>query len=191
LNKGYSKKKSFAVRLLRRFRQYHKIIGLVLSFFIIVSCVTGFLLSWKKDFDIIQPSTKKGESKNIEDWKDLSDIATLAQQALYEYKPQQNGNTIDRMDVRPSKGMIKVLFENDYWEVQIDGYSGEILSIQKRNSDLIESIHDGSIVSNLFKYISMNFLSIGLLLMVVSGIWLWYGPKQIRKRKKSKQKIRY
>ncbi len=179
-----SNNKRFDVNLLRRFRQYHKIIGLLVALFVIVSCITGFLLTWKKDFDILQPTTKKGVSKNLDEWKDISELASLASTALYDNYPEQIGNTIARMDVRPSKGITKVLFEVDYWEVQIDGVTGEILSIQKRNSDLIESIHDGSFISNTFKYISMNFLSIGLLIMVISGLWLWYGPKQIRKRKK-------
>ena len=88
------------------------------------------------------------------------------------------------MDVRPSKGIAKVLFKEGNWEVQIDGTSGEVKSIAKRYSDWIESLHDGSIISDLFKLISMNLLGIGVLFLMGTGIWLWYGPKVVREMKR-------
>jgi uncharacterized iron-regulated membrane protein len=87
------------------------------------------------------------------------------------------------MDVRPSKGIAKVLFENGYWEVQIDGTSGKILSISRRHSDWIEHLHDGSIISDWFKLVSMNYLGLGALFLIGTGIWLWYGPKKVRQIK--------
>ena len=80
--------------------------------------------------------------------------------------------------------MVKVLFEKGNWEVQIDGTSGEVKSIAKRYSDWIESLHDGSIISDGFKLVSMNVLGIGVLILMSSGIWLWYGPKVIREMKR-------
>jgi len=61
-----------------------------------------------------------------------------------------------------------------------------VLSVARRHSDWIEQLHDGSIISDLFKLISMNFLGIGLLIMILSGLWLWYGPKKFRKMKRRK-----
>ena len=83
-----------------------------------------------------------------------------------------------------SKGIAKVLFKEGNWEVQIDGTSGEVKSIAKRYSDWIESLHDGSIISDTFKLISMNVLGIGVLILMCSGIWLWYGPKIVREMRK-------
>ena len=158
--------------------------GLTLALLLCISAITGVLLALKKDVDIIQPPTQKGVSKNVDDWKTLAEISSIAETAFYEAHPDQKENTIDRLDVRPSKGIVKVLFEKGNWEVQVDGKSGEVKSIAKRYSDLIESLHDGSIISDLFKLISMNILGIGLLLLIVTGFWLWYGPKQLRKRKR-------
>ena len=76
------------------------------------------------------------------------------------------------------------LFKGGNWEVQIDGTSGEVKSIAKRYSDWIESLHDGSIISDLFKLISMNLLGIGVLFLMGTGIWLWYGPKVVRELKR-------
>ena len=110
----------------------------------------------------------------------MAELATLSEKALYQQYPEQKNNTIDRLDVRPSKGIAKVLFEEGNWEVQIDGKTGKIKSIAKRYSDWIESLHDGSIISDLFKLVSMNILGLGLVFMVVTGLWLWYGPKRYR-----------
>jgi len=157
--------------------------GLSLALLLIISAITGVLLALKKDVDVIQPPTQKGVSKDLIEWKSISELKMLSITALHENYPEQKGNMVDRMDVRPSKGVVKVLFKDGNWEVQIDGKSGEILSIAKRYSDWIESLHDGSIVSDFFKLISMNFLGIGLLFLIATGFWLWYGPRRIRKIK--------
>jgi len=172
------------IQSLRSFRKFHRYTGLLLAVFILISAVTGILLSLKKDVAIIQPPTQKGVSKDLGTWKSIDELSTLAIAAFYAKYPDQEGNEIDRLDVRPSKGVAKVLFKEGNWEVQIDGTSGEVKSIAKRYSDWIESLHDGSIISDLFKLISMNILGIGVLILMGSGIWLWYGPKVVREMKR-------
>jgi len=172
------------IQSLRSFRKIHRYIGLLIAVFLLISAVTGILLSLKKDVDIIQPPTQKGVSKDLATWKSIAELSTLATTAFYKKYPAQVGNKIDRLDVRPSKGIAKVLFKEGNWEVQIDGTSGEIKSIAKRYSDWIESLHDGSIISDLFKLISMNLLGIGVLFLMGTGIWLWYGPKVVREMKR-------
>ncbi|MEM9824300.1 MAG: PepSY-associated TM helix domain-containing protein [Bacteroidota bacterium] len=177
-----SKQKS--VNRLRRYRVYHKYIGIVLAILLFISAVTGFFLGWKKNVDLLQPPTQKGQSKDMQAWKSVDDLATFAVNGLYEAYPTQEGNEIDRMDFRPSKGIVKVLFKDHWWEVQLDCTSGEVLSVAKRHSDWIEKLHDGSLISDTFKLVSMNVLGLGLCLMIITGLWLWYGPKVIRRLKK-------
>jgi uncharacterized iron-regulated membrane protein len=176
------------VRSVRQFRVYHKYIGLALAIILVVSAITGLLLGWKKDAAWIQPPSQKGASAELVDWMPVDQLAKLAREALYAEYPKQSGNEIDRLDVRPSKGIAKVLFTEGYWEVQIDGTTGSILSIDKRYSDFIEQIHDGSIISDPFKLVSMNVLGIGLSIMIITGTWLWYGPKRIRARKQKSKR---
>lgn len=140
-------------------------------------------MALKKDVDLIQPPTVKGTSKDLTTWRSIDQLAQLAATTFYQKYPDQQGNVVDRIDVRPSKGMAKVLFKEGNWEVQIDGTTGEVLSIAKRHSDWIESLHDGSIVSDAFKLLSMNVLGFGVLILIGSGIWLWYGPKVVRRLK--------
>lgn len=161
--------------------------GLVLSLFLLISATTGILLAWKKQSATIQPPTQKGTSTEMKEWLPLSHLSNVAKTALLEQLSLPKSDQtlkIDRIDARPSKGMVKVLFDSHNWEVQVDASTGKILSIDRRHSDWIEAVHDGSIISQNFKLISMNLLGIGLILLVLAGFWLWYGPKQIRKLKK-------
>ena len=172
------------INSLRQFRVWHRNLGLTLAILVFISATTGIFLALKKEFDLLQPPTQKGISKNLEDWKPIHELAQIAQGAFYKKFPEQRNNAIDRMDLRPSKGVVKVLFEKGWWEVQVDGVSGEVKSIARRHSDWIEALHDGSIISNGFKLVSMNVLGMGLLFMLMTGLWLWYGPKRYRKAKK-------
>ncbi|MDH5399885.1 MAG: PepSY domain-containing protein, partial [Cyclobacteriaceae bacterium] len=89
--------------------------------------------------------------------------------------------TIDRIDIRPSKGVAKVVFEQDNWEVQVHGSSGDIVSVARRHADWIETLHDGSIISDGFKLLVMNLLGVALVLLSITGVWMWYGPKLVRR----------
>ena len=170
---------------LRQFRIWHRYVGASLSVFLIVSALTGILLGLKKNIDLLQPPTFSGQvNGSLGGWLPLGDLADVAVRALQEQRPDLADYAIDRMDVRPGKGIVKVLFERSYWEVQVDGSSGQVLSIARRHSDWIEAIHDGSIISDTFKLISMNLIGIGLVTLAVSGLWLWYGPGAVRKKKK-------
>lgn len=172
------------IKSLRQYRHWHRLVGTSLAIFFVISALTGILLALKKDIDVLQPPSQKGQSKELADWLPVQLIAERATLALQEARPELSSHAIDRLDFRPSKGMVKVLFEKGYWEVQVDGSSGEVLSIARRHSDWIEALHDGSIVSDTFKLISMHAIGLGLLVLVGSGLWLWYGPRLIRKIKK-------
>jgi len=161
-------------------RVWHRYLGLVLALLLIISAVTGILLALKKDVAAIQPVTQRGAVTDLNQWKDLAELVVLGKEALYEKYPEEIGNKVDKIDVRPDKGMVKILFENDNWEVQLDGASGAVLSIDVRYSDWIESLHDGSIFGKMFKLTAMNFLGWGVILLASTGFWLWYGPKRLR-----------
>ena len=96
---------------------------------------------------------------------------------------------VDRIDIRPDKGIAKVTFKNHFKEVQVDGFSGEILSVDIRHSDWIEKVHDGSIIDFYTsgdegaKLTYSTLVSLGLILLAISGFYLWYYPKLIRRLK--------
>jgi len=149
----------------------------------LITSITGILLGWKKNVTLLQPVTLKGASTNLQQWVSFNDVATSALQAIDSVV----GRTIeiDRMDVRPDIGIIKVTFKEGYWETQIDAATGKVLSVAQRHADWIEHIHDGSIISEGFKLLYTNYIGLGLLTLSITGFWLWYGPRRIRKIKRS------
>ncbi|TNE73887.1 PepSY domain-containing protein [bacterium] len=176
----HSKQPRPYVRSLRQTRPWHRYVGISLFLFILISSITGILLSWKKQSDWLQPNDKHHiEQNDSKNWLSLDELKSIAERTLAEEGINQP--IIDRMDVRPKKGMVKVLFKNDDWEVQLELSTGKVLSVSQRNADWIERLHDGSIISEGFKLFSMNLLGIGLLILSFTGLWLWFGPKLVKK----------
>ncbi len=166
---------------IRDYRKVHRYLGLTISLLLIISAVTGVLLAWKKDIELLQPPTEKGQQTAYNQYQSVESLAEVSVLAVDSLG--LNASNIDRIEYRPTKGIAKVIFDKGTWEVQVDATNLEVLSVAKRHSDWIESLHDGSIISDFFKLISMNFLGIGLLLLIATGLWLWWGPKKIRSLK--------
>lgn len=120
-------------------RQFHLWAALVIFLPVIIVVTSGVLLQVKKEFTWIQPSTMKGSQREPSlSFEQILLIAKTVPQAQIN-----TWNDIDRLDVRPSKGVIKIQAKNA-WEIQINGETGEILQTAYRRSDTIEQIHDGS-----------------------------------------------
>lgn len=172
--------KSPIVNSLRTSRSWHKYFSVALALLLLVSAVTGVLLGWKKNAEWLQPVTVRGSEGEFSDWMSMSSLAEAATSAFAKTAGHTADARIDRIDARPSKNVVKVRFEYEDYEVQVDAISGRVLNVGKRNADWIERIHDGSIISQPFKLVSMNVLGLGLLVLVVTGTWLYYGPKRFR-----------
>jgi hypothetical protein len=175
------------VGITRTYRRLHKWLSLPLFVFMFIIGATGVLLGWKKMAELTPP-TQKGMSQDAANWMALERIQAIAIQYATDSLHLSPG--IDRIDVRPSKGIAKILFESHYTELQIDLSSGKILSSKKRWNDLIEHIHDGTIIDRLIgnggeqaKVTYTTLTSVGLMLLSFSGFWLWWNPKRIRKLK--------
>lgn len=104
---------------------------------------------------------------------------------------------IDRLDVRPDDGFIKIRGTNG-WEAQIDSHTGEILQVAQRRTDVIEAIHDGSWFHNKAK-LWIFLPSAGVVTILwLTGIYLFFYPywakrhnrQKLAKRKKRRRKRR-
>ncbi len=182
--------------LIRVFRKLHRQIAIVLFAFFFIVSVTGLLLGWKKNsFGLILPPTSNGISPDLKTWLPFDSLQTLAIKALHDSVSADLAVDLERIDARPSKGIVKFVFEDDYWEVQLDGTTGNVLQISRRKSDIIENIHDGTILDVLFntkndqfKLSYITIMGLALLMLTVTGFWLWYGPKKMRKQKQAHPK---
>lgn len=175
-------------RVLRLIRKVHRITGLLLMLFLLVLASTGLLLGWKKNAgDLILPKTAKGTETNLHQWLSLD---SLQKRAVYIFR-QTHGEkaeaVVDRIDIRQEQGVAKFIFKSSLFEVQLDGATGNFLKSGNRYSDLLEKIHDGSILDQwlnlpggIIKVMYTTIMGLGLLVFSITGFWLWYGPKRMR-----------
>ncbi len=177
-------------KVVRAFRWLHRNIAVPLLIFFFVVSVTGLLLGLKKNTGILAP-TKKGTAPGLAGWIPLDSLEKIAIRTVKDSIENMDDVELDRIDIRPDKGIAKFSFKDSYHGLQIDGTTGKILLIERRTSDLIEDIHDGSILDNWIgtgneqiKVIYTTIMGLSLLLLVVSGFWLWYGPKKIRRQRR-------
>jgi uncharacterized iron-regulated membrane protein len=160
----------------------HRWTGIVLSSILVVTAVSGFLLLIKKKVAWIQPPTIKGAEGGIEDF--------ITNQRLFEVVfAQQHPDfasieDIDRVYFEVPKRMFKVISVRNNGEIQVDGITGEILSVGTRRSDLLETIHDGSFVGAWFHEWAMPVVPVGLLFLAGSGLFLWLEPKLRKARRR-------
>lgn len=181
------KRKSQA-RLLRIFRKVHRWSAISLFIFFFIISISGLLLGWKKHSGgVILPKTYTGTSSDFKEWLPLDSLSAIAGSALKKQVGQNISLELDRMDIRQEKGVAKFVYANHYWGVQVDGATGEILHIGKRNSDMFENIHDGSILDRAIgtsngqiKLFYATLMGLSLLTFTVTGFWLWYGPKRMK-----------
>ena len=96
---------------------------------------------------------------------------------------------IDRVDFRPGKRVFKVR-SNSFHEIQIDAVTGAVLQVAYRRSDWLETIHDGSFFAEWWHDWGMPVVSMGLLFLAFSGLWLWLEPKYRRRQRKRRQTTR-
>ena len=167
------------LRLTTLFRKIHNWGSIIIAAQLAIVLVTGVLLLLKKDVDWIQPPTIKGEQKGLAlDFDQILMIARTVPEAGVE-----TWSDIDRLDVRPGKGMLKVRAENS-WEIQVDANTGAILHVAYRRSDLIESIHDGSFFGDyakLWVFLPSALVLIGLW---ITGVVLFFHPYLAKSKKR-------
>lgn len=175
-------------RQLRTFRKIHRFSASFLFLFFFLIAISGILLGWKKNSNgILLAETQIGTTTDLKQWISLDSLKKIALQTHQEIMFEKG--IINRMEVRPDKGIIKFTFDNSYLGLQIDGAKGTILSSETRRSDFIEQIHDGSIVdrvlgwsSGSFKVFYTSLMGFGLLVFTTTGYWLWAGPRKIRRK---------
>ena len=171
--------------------KYIELPGHYYLYFFFIIAITGLLLGWKKNSNgLILPQSQKGASTELKDWLPLDTLQSIAFKTLIDSIDKNINLDLQRIDARPDKGMVKFVFNNHYWGIQLDGSTGDILAITKRRSDFFENIHDGSILDIIFgtkgeiiKLIYTTIMGIALLIFTITGFWLWYGPKLIKKNR--------
>jgi len=160
-------------------RTIHKWASIVIALPLLIVFCTGILLLTKKEFDFIQPPTARGQGTipSIHFERVLSIANTIEQAQVSGWED------IDRLDVRPSKGIIKIRSHNRT-EIQIDSQSGEILHVATRRSDLIESIHDGTFFQKNANLWLMLPVAVTAICVAITGIIMFLLPYLRRRQRR-------
>lgn len=147
---------------------------------ILVIIASGLLLQAKKQWDWVQPPEQRGTGTipAIDFNQLLTSLESVDSLGVDSWE------AVDRIDVRPGRGVAKVTLKNR-WEAQIDLGTGAVMQTAYRRSDLIESIHDGSFFGGDWTKLGL-FLPAGivLLLLWLTGMWMVWVPWAAKRRRR-------
>lgn len=152
-------------------RKIHKWASIVVALPLLIVIISGILLLLKKEFSYIQPATQRG----IGSIPSVSFTTILAQAKSVPQAKIDSWHDINRLDVRPTKGVIKVR-ANNQWEIQLDSQSGDVLQVAYRRSNFIESLHDGTFFHDKANLWLMLPTSLILLALSITGLYLFLLP---------------
>jgi uncharacterized iron-regulated membrane protein len=171
-------------------RLMHRKIASVLFVFFLFIAISGIMLGWKSVFTetIFENKQLKGET-SLKKWLPLDSLESMAIRALNE-KTNNKFEHAKGIQIKPSKGYISFSFKNNY-AIQIDGATGATICIEHKNAEFIQDIHDGALIDELInskmgvsKKIYTTLMGLALLMLTLSGFWMWFKPKQMKQSKK-------
>lgn len=159
-------------------RRFHRWGALAVGLPLLVVIGSGLLLQLKKQVPWVQPTEQKTpDAEPAMDWGRI-----LAAAQAIPGGEVTDWTDIDRVDVRPGKGILKITTKN-HWEAQMALGTGEVLQVAYRRSDLIETLHDGSFFGDPVKL--WVFFPAGIVLFVLwcTGIYLFVLPYLTRRKR--------
>jgi hypothetical protein len=160
-------------RLARLMFYSHLWIGITTTAMLLIVAVTGILLNHKRGFGLM-PDVAHEPSGSFEEALPLWRLAEVAERRV---GPAIAASGIDRMDVRPGDGIVKVRFNDRHvTEVDVDLVTGEAVGSDGRNDVFLEKLHSGEIMGKRWVLLS-DVAAAGLVLVLISGVWLWLFPK--------------
>jgi uncharacterized iron-regulated membrane protein len=166
-------------------RKVHHWAGFFAAIPIIVIIASGLMLQLKKQWNFVQPPEQRGTGTVPA--IDFNQLMASLQGA--EGLAVTGWDDVDRIDVRPDRGVAKVTLKSR-WEAQIDLGTGTVIQTAYRRSDLIESIHDGSFFAGDWTKLGLFFPAGAVLLLLwLTGVWMVWVPF-INKRRKRKTHVR-
>ena len=161
------------------FRKAHRWGAVVVAVPFLLVLLTGVLLQLKKELAWVQPPTKKGGGKQ----PTTSFDAILAAVKTVPEAEVKGWGDIDRLDVRPKDGVVKVQCKNRY-EVQVDSQTAAVVQVEYRRSDLIESLHDGSWFHDSFKVYVFLPVAVVVIGLWATGMYLFVLPLWVKWRRR-------
>ena len=162
-------------------RKVHYWGSFIIALPVLIIIASGILLQMKKQWDWVQPPEIRGTGK-------VPAIGFGEIMTTLQATPSlgvAGWDDVARIDVRADRGLAKVTLTSG-WEAQIDLGTGRLLQTAYRRSDLIETIHDGSFFAGDWTKLGL-FLPAGILLLLLwlTGMWMWWVPFRAKQRRKT------
>jgi uncharacterized iron-regulated membrane protein len=174
---------------LQIFRKWHRKIASILFVFFFFIGFTGCLLAFKSAFTstIFENSTANSEVQFAQilplDSLEKTAILVLNEKANTKFKKSE------KVEVKMAKGTV-VFYFKDAYSVQLNGATSAPILIEKKFGGIIQDIHDGAILdswitnkSSAFKKVYSMIMGFALLLLTITGTYLWYKPNLIKKNR--------
>jgi uncharacterized iron-regulated membrane protein len=149
--------------------------GVILTIALTAIAITGILLNHKRGLGLM-PEVDHSPAAPFGSALSLAQLADSAMRAVPGPSPEV-GVRIDRMDVRPRDGLVKVrMRDSASTEVTLDLTTGRVLHVGRRGDVFIEKLHSGEIFGSRGILLS-DIAAVGLLITLLTGYWLWLFPK--------------
>lgn len=145
-----------------------------------VVAVTGVLLTLRKDFAVLQPPVATAAAPGLPPVP--LDRLLVAVRAV-PGRGDLGWRNVDRIDIRPRDGLAKIILD-DRTEYQVDLHTARLLQTGYRTSDLIETVHDFSILGSWGLYLLALPTGLALLVLWGTGAYLFLQPMLVRRRKR-------
>ena len=151
----------------------HLWLGVATTGIVLIICVTGVLLNHKRPLGLM-PDVQNPQAGELPRSLPIAELARRAEGAV---PAEVAAAGIDRMDVRPGDGLVKVRFDDRaVHEVTVDLVTGRVLHAGKRNDVFLERLHSGEIFGDQGILLS-DLAAVALAILVISGYWLWLYPR--------------
>src|SRR5688572_1995357 len=165
----------------------HLWLGVLSTVALIAISITGILLNHKRGLGLM-PDVPHEPTGTFASAISLERMAYAALEAAPPesrsgWSPGDSVNValIDRMDVRPRDGFVKVrLRDKASMEMTVDINTGRVIHVGRRGDVLLEKLHTGEIFGGIRFVILSDIAAIALMLALITGYWLWLVPKVSR-----------
>jgi uncharacterized iron-regulated membrane protein len=162
-------------------RSIHRTVGLAGSLCMLTLSATGFVLALKAELPNVRPPTRsyKGEpdiASMVHPSDALQAATALGLDGLEGIKD------VGRFEYHAKGHVYKVLSKTNYHEVQVDGATGEVVQVSRRNDQMFEDIHDLSFLHPSLRTYVLPFVAASLFVLGVTGVWMYFVPVVRRAR---------
>ncbi len=159
----------------------HLWLGVVFTTVLVVIAITGIALNHKRGLGLM-PDVAHTPAAPFAEALPLVQLAEIGLRAATEDSAEPAPLAhVDRMDVRPRDGYVKVrLRDAAVTEVTVDLTDGSVLHVGPRSDSFLEKVHSGEVFGSPWVLLS-DAAAVALVIVLATGYWLWIMPR-LRRR---------